>query len=153
VVKKLFPRTRELFGRNVRKCRWEKIREIFNLHSGSMGLILIKRSLKVSVYEYYTYSMRKEVVSGRWRIFGSGFRSRESNMPFYCQTNFSVFTWNSLNPIIVVKVISTHAVHTVLYDVMHLRSQIFSHMLLGSADECVTHVPAIVCRRMCSETE
>jgi hypothetical protein len=97
--------------------------------------------------------MRKDGVYGRWRILGSGLRLRESNMPFYCQkANFSVFTWNSLNQIIVAKVISTHAVHSVLYDVMHLRSEIFTHMLLGSADECITHVPAIVCRRMCSET-
>jgi hypothetical protein len=42
---------------------------IFTLEA--WGLILIKCSLKVSVYEYYTYSMKKEVVSGRWRILGT----------------------------------------------------------------------------------
>jgi hypothetical protein len=34
--------------------------------------------------------------------------------------------------------IPTNTVHTVLYDFMHFRSQIFAHMLLGSADECNT---------------
>jgi hypothetical protein len=66
--------------------------------------------------------------------------------------HISVSAWKRLNKVIVAMVMSTNTVPTVLYDVMHLRSEIFAHMLLGSADECITHVRAIVCRRMCSET-